>query len=1040
MPTKKVIAGFATAAALAAGGAATDSAINPYVNLPDRLAIAAESTVKDAGMNSVHLIKDRPEVVLQRWNGEVSLSVRYDKVKAQGSRQLFTDRMEWKGDKEEVHAYPLPATGAKDPAPVAFFKGLLPTAFADSHDTGYGEDGGFEMEVVLSEIPESNVFEFQLEGYENLDFFYQGELTPEEIAEGTERPENIIGSYAVYHKEKRDHRLGVTNYATGKVYHIYRPKIIAADNSWTWGELNYSEGVLSVTVPQEWLASAVYPVRVDPTFGYTTIGASIGTLANVTSDTSNMRGSTASSTAGTVTALYAAVYQLSGTNNVDLFAALYEKDSAAVSSHTKRVSVQRNDVLMTSASRWERFATNGETITSTDMILALAANGEDLTAGTVQLPLDTVTSNVQYFESSTGAGSFNTRITEDPWTQSSSPGPTNYSIYAVYCTIGQPCSETFSTAGTYTWTAPTGVSSADMACWGGGGGADVISASAGGGGGGGAFASTTQAVAAGESWTVIVGAGGDGQTTPTSGGDSSIALSFSTSTLAKGGTFANGTAGGAGGTTTTSIGTTKRQGGNGGTGNTTGDVGGGGGGAAGPHGAGGNGANGTSGSVGGGGGGANNGTSGNASGATAGTGANSGGSGGAGGNGAAGGAGVAGANGGGGGGGGDDTFSGGIGAAPGGGGGGAEVVSGTSGDGAAGQCTITYTIIAAPTVLADSPADASSDSDTTPTFGFTGSSTDGYDLRYNIQIDRSTSFNSATATPTLIATSSVAGLNGGTTAATSTTGATLLVLGVSLDTAGTPTISDNRGNTWTQLTSHTSAFARVRFYYAVNPTTSASHTVTVTSTGAAVSAHFAAFSNVATSSPFDQQNGANGTPVGTLQTGSITPTVDGSLLVTALAFNSAGSPISIDLSFTETGEIDFLGSNYYGSALAFLVQGSAAAINPTWTRTGTNDMAANIASFKPATVPLLDKISGTDSGFSGTPDATDPFTSNQQVTFTVQGGDALAPGTYYWRVRVVDPTGGNTYSAWTATRSFTITGGGGGGDPALPDGGIIWFD
>jgi len=1021
MPTKKVIAGFATAAVLAAGGAATDNAINPYVNLPDRLAIAAESTVKDAGMNSVHLIKDRPEVVLQRWNGEVSLSVRYDKVKAQGSRQLFTDRMEWKGDKEEVHAYPLPATGAKDPAPVAFFKGLLPTAFADSHDTGYGEDGGFEIEVVLSEIPESNVFDFQLSGYENLDFFYQGELTPEEIAEGAERPENIIGSYAVYHKEKANHRLGATNYTTGKVYHIYRPKIIAADNSWTWGDLGYSEGVLSVTVPQEWLASAAYPVRVDPTFGYTTAGATSigGVLLNRMVGSTNNAAFPGDSTINSVS-FYGQTY------NTAVVKPIITNSTYVIIDNGVGPATSLTQVFPT----WRTLPfTTKPLATSTNSFYPAFITGDSQT-------------DYQYDSGGASGISFNdnTNSYATPTNPTDRTDTTNIiSIYGTYTCVGCTTTDIYTNPGTHTWTAPTGVTSADMACWGGGGGADVVSASAGGGGGGGAFASTTQAVAAGQNWTVIVGAGGDGQTSPTSGGASSIALNFSTSTLAAGGTFATNATGGPGGTTAASIGTTKRAGGAGGTGNTTGDVGGGGGGAAGPHAAGGAGANGTSGSVGGGGGGANNGTSGNASGATAGTGANSGGNGGAGGNAAVGANGISGVNGGGGGGGGDDTFAGGTGAAPGGGGGGGEVVSQISGDGAPGQCTITYTIIAAPTVLADSPADASSDSDTTPTFGFTGSSSASYDLRYNIQIDRSTSFNSATATPTLIATSSVAGLNGGTTAATSTTGATLLVLGVSLDTAGTPTISDNRGNTWTQLTSYTSAFARVRFYYAVNPTTSASHTVTVTATGAAVSAHLAAFSNVATSSPFDQQNGANGTPVGTLQTGSITPAVDGTLLVTALAFNSAGSPISIDLSFTETGEIDFLGSNYYGSALAYLVQGSAAAINPTWTRTGSNDMAANIASFKPTTVPLLDKISGTDSGFSGTPDATDPFTSNQQVTYTVQGGDALAPGTYYWRVRVIDPSGGNTYSAWTATRSFTITGGGG-GDPALPDGGVIWFD
>lgn len=53
-----------------------------------------------------------------------------------------------------------------------------------------------------------------------------------------------------------------------------------------------------------------------------------------------------------------------------------------------------------------------------------------------------------------------------------------------------------------------------------------------------------------------------------------------------------------------------------------------------------------------------------------------------------------------------------------------------------------------------------------------------------------------------------------------------------------------------------------------------------------------------------------------------------------------------------------------------------------------------------------------------------PFNSGENIQFTVQAGDALAAGTYYWRVRAKDPSGTNTYGAWSSTRSFTITSGG----------------
>ncbi|MCR4275461.1 MAG: hypothetical protein NUV83_01770, partial [Candidatus Wolfebacteria bacterium] len=78
---------------------------------------------------------------------------------------------------------------------------------------------------------------------------------------------------------------------TGKVGHIFRPKIIDSAGTEVWGDLHIENGILSVTIPQNFLDKAVYPVIVDPTFGYTTIGATggatpanylVGTRANPT--------------------------------------------------------------------------------------------------------------------------------------------------------------------------------------------------------------------------------------------------------------------------------------------------------------------------------------------------------------------------------------------------------------------------------------------------------------------------------------------------------------------------------------------------------------------------------------------------------------------------------------------------------------------------------------------------------------------------------------------------------------------------------------
>lgn len=274
---KKTLAGIGAGLLTFGGGTITaDNIIDPYTSNGTKLEVVSQSTLKDSGENKIEVSKTEPAVTLSKWDGETGITVKYDKVKAIGERAFLTNRVEWKGNKEEVHAYPIQAKAGM-------------------------EDGGFEIEVILNEKPDTNVFDFKIENAENLDFFYQPALTQQEIDRGASRPENVIGSYAVYHKDKANHLTGSTNYATGKVYHIYRPKIIDNSGTEVWGELSYSNGVLTVTVPQGFLDVANYPVRVDPTFGYTSQGASNIALGGSSSDTSTAMQGTA--VTGSVTSL-----------------------------------------------------------------------------------------------------------------------------------------------------------------------------------------------------------------------------------------------------------------------------------------------------------------------------------------------------------------------------------------------------------------------------------------------------------------------------------------------------------------------------------------------------------------------------------------------------------------------------------------------------------------------------------------------------------------------------------------------------------------
>ncbi len=138
----------------------------------------------------------------------------------------------------------------------------------NTHRYYIDEKGHLEYEIILKEKPISNKVELNLDFPEGLDFWYQPALTQEEIDAGDKRPDNVIGSYAVYWKNSWN------QYKTGKFCHIYRPKITDASNHWEWCILEYKNKQLIITIDQSYLDNAVYPITLDPNFGFTSEGGS----------------------------------------------------------------------------------------------------------------------------------------------------------------------------------------------------------------------------------------------------------------------------------------------------------------------------------------------------------------------------------------------------------------------------------------------------------------------------------------------------------------------------------------------------------------------------------------------------------------------------------------------------------------------------------------------------------------------------------------------------------------------------------------------
>ena len=186
--------------------------------------------------------------------------------------------------------------------------------------------------------------------------------------------------------------------------------------------------------------------------------------------------------------------------------------------------------------------------------------------------------------------------------------------------------------------------------------------------------------------------------------------------------------------------------------------------------------------------------------------------------------------------------------------------------------------------------------------------------------------------------------NGGTTAGVNTTGANLIVIGITHLSGTTASVSDSNSNTYTALTAITSGEHRSRLYYCLAPTVGSGHTFTLSGTGIYGAAFVQYFSGI---DSYDKQNG--GTSAGTtVQPGSVTPTNADSLLVTAAADRAAGT-ISIDGSYTISNQQGQTGVSY-GGGMAYLIQaGGPSASNPTWTHGDTSGFScATIAVFVPS--------------------------------------------------------------------------------------------
>ena len=355
--------------------------------------------------------KDKQLVLdLFKWGEEASFEIALSMVLS-SKHQLLENRVEMETSESKLRAYPIDARSTAE-------------FYGDSDDVVQCDDGGLRLELVLKEKPPINSFTVPIKS-KNLRFSYQPFLTEQDIAKRIIRPLNVEGSYAVYHATKKNNQ-----YMTGKAFHIYRPIAEDALGNKAWCSLHIDGYLdptsLTITVPQQFLDEAVYPVTIDPDFGYSTIGGSSTNIASGEHAQTYRMGSARAMPAPGGTANYIKARVL-GDAVCDCKALINQKDSGGANAHGQIAGPVEN-LNCATEEHWEEFTLGGEALTQgVNYILNILGNHADL-------------SKVQYYKvkyDEDGAVDSYTKwetygAPESPWSKTPEPTTRDFSIYCNY--------------------------------------------------------------------------------------------------------------------------------------------------------------------------------------------------------------------------------------------------------------------------------------------------------------------------------------------------------------------------------------------------------------------------------------------------------------------------------------------------------------------------------------------------------------------------------------------------------------------------------
>lgn len=300
---------------------------------------------------------DSPIVVKDPNSNRYLVTVSANDVPAKisfGDRNKFIPKMRSSKWKDEAwltieHPDKLSITNQKP----SLTDGKLQIGVGDrTHRYYIDEQGNIEYEIEFATKPDSNVVTLDINFPDGLKFYYQDTLeneyaqdnfgydTLEEYLENHERPDNVVGSYAVYWNKRNN------EYKTGKYCHFFRPETIDADGKRAWCNLHIDPKAKKLLIGFN--DSAKYPLILDPTIGYTTEPQTNVTTADaifVTRFACGTNGTTASATMNVW--IGSAITESEGRGCV------YTDNSGTVASQAK-LSSNEAELVIDATNTWEQ--------------------------------------------------------------------------------------------------------------------------------------------------------------------------------------------------------------------------------------------------------------------------------------------------------------------------------------------------------------------------------------------------------------------------------------------------------------------------------------------------------------------------------------------------------------------------------------------------------------------------------------------------------------------------------------------------------------